>query len=92
MGGGAGSKKWKPRPLYQTQPEVYGKVKWIATSECVNLFKNLMLNLKNNETDAVFEEICKKKEKIKITFPTYADTSGCETSCFCFCILSILLN
>ena len=25
-----------------------------------------MLNLKNNESDAVFDEICKKKAKIKI--------------------------
>ena len=27
-----------------------------------------MLNLKNNENDAVFDEICKKKAKIKIIF------------------------
>ena len=27
-----------------------------------------MLNLKNNENDAVFDEICKKKAKIKIKF------------------------
>ena len=27
-----------------------------------------MLNLKNNESDAVFDEICKKKAKIKIKF------------------------
>ena len=27
-----------------------------------------MLNLKNNENYAVFDEICKKKEKIKIKF------------------------
>ena len=36
--GWGGAKKWKSRPLYQTQPEVYGKVKWMATSERVNLF------------------------------------------------------
>ena len=36
--GEEGDKKWKSRPLYQTQPEVYGKVKWKATSERVNLF------------------------------------------------------
>ena len=29
---------WKSKPLYQTQPEVYGKVKWMATSDRVNLF------------------------------------------------------
>ena len=27
-----------------------------------------MFNFKNNETDAVFDEICKKKAKIKIKF------------------------
>ena len=27
-----------------------------------------MLNLKNNENDAVFDEICQKKAKIKIKF------------------------
>ena len=27
-----------------------------------------MLNLKNNENDAVFDEICKKKAKFKIKF------------------------
>ena len=27
-----------------------------------------MLNLKNNDNDAVFDEICKKKAKIKIKF------------------------
>ena len=27
--------------------------------------KNLMLNLKNNENDAVFDEICKKKRRLK---------------------------
>ena len=27
-----------------------------------------MLNLKNNENDAVFDEICKKKAKSKIKF------------------------
>ena len=27
-----------------------------------------MLNLKNNENNAVFDEICKKKAKIKIQF------------------------
>ena len=27
-----------------------------------------MLNWKNNENDAVFDEICKKKAKIKIKF------------------------
>ena len=31
-------KKWKSRPLYQTQPD--GNVKWMATSERVNLFSN----------------------------------------------------
>ena len=31
-------KKWKTRPLYQTQPEVYDKGKWMSTSERVNLF------------------------------------------------------
>ena len=36
--GGGGGKKWKSRPLYLTQPQVYGKVKWMATSERVNLF------------------------------------------------------
>ena len=35
---GGGGKKWKSRPLYQTQPEVYGKVKRMATSERINLF------------------------------------------------------
>ena len=35
---GGGGKKRKSRPLYQNQPEVYGKVKWMATSERVNLF------------------------------------------------------
>ena len=34
MGGG----RKKSRPLYQTQPEVYGKVKWLATSERFNFF------------------------------------------------------
>ena len=34
---GGGWEKKKSRPLYQTQPEVYGKVKWMATSERVNL-------------------------------------------------------
>ena len=34
---GGGVKKLKSRPLYQTQPEVYGKVMWMATSERVNL-------------------------------------------------------
>ena len=33
-----GRQKLKSRPLYQTQPEVYGKVNWMATSERVNLF------------------------------------------------------
>ena len=28
----------------------------------IYLKKNLMLNLKNNENDAVFDEICKKSE------------------------------
>ena len=27
-----------------------------------------MLNLKNNENDAIFEEICKKKRRLKIKF------------------------
>ena len=27
-----------------------------------------MLNLKNNENDAVFDEICKKKAMVKIKF------------------------
>ena len=35
---GGGGKKLKSKPLYQTEPEVYGKVKWMATSKCVNLF------------------------------------------------------
>ena len=35
--GGGGVKKWKSRPLYQTQSEVYDKVKWVATSEGVKL-------------------------------------------------------
>ena len=26
------------RPVYQTQPEVYGKVKWMVTSKRLNLF------------------------------------------------------
>ena len=46
MGGGA-RKKWKSRPLYQTQPDVYGKVKWIATSERVNLFYLVRIKKKN---------------------------------------------
>ena len=29
---------WKYMPLYQTQPEVDGKVKWMATPEHVHLF------------------------------------------------------
>ena len=29
----------------------------------IYLRKNLMLNLKNNENDVVFDEICKKKSK-----------------------------
>ena len=33
----------------------------------INIF-NLMLNLKNNENDAVFDEICNKQAKIKIKF------------------------
>ena len=33
-----GVKKWKSRLLNQTQPEVYGKVKLMATSERVKLF------------------------------------------------------
>ena len=37
MGEGGGAKNENLRPLYQTQPEVYGKVKWMATSERVNL-------------------------------------------------------
>ena len=34
---GGGVKKRKSRPLYQTQPEVYGKINWMATSERINL-------------------------------------------------------
>ena len=33
-----------------------------------------MLNLKNNENNAVFDEICKKKAKIKIQFQIMKDT------------------
>ena len=33
-----------------------------------------MLNLKNNENDPIFDEICKKKEKIKIKFQKMKDT------------------
>ena len=36
--------KNQSRPLYQTQPEVYGKVKWMATSARVNLFFNVINN------------------------------------------------
>ena len=35
-------------------------------------FKNLMLNLKNIENDAVFDEICKKKKKITIFYSCFA--------------------
>ena len=31
-------------------------------------FKNLMLNLKNNENDALFDEICKNKGRLKQNF------------------------
>ena len=31
----------------------------------IYVFFNLMLNLKNNENDAVFDEICKKNRKLK---------------------------
>ena len=33
-----------------------------------------MLNLKNNENDALFDEICKKKAKIKIKFQKMKST------------------
>ena len=35
---GLWGQKLKSRPLYQTQPYVFGKVKWMAKSERVNLF------------------------------------------------------
>ena len=39
MGGGGGRKNENLCPcLYQTQPEVYGKVMWMGTSKRVNLF------------------------------------------------------
>ena len=41
-----GVKKLKSRPLNQTQPEVYGKVKWMATSERVNLLLYMLIDLK----------------------------------------------
>ena len=38
-----GEGRCKSRPLYQIQPEVYDKVKWMATSERVNLLLLLLL-------------------------------------------------
>ena len=46
---GGGGKKWKSKSLYQTQPEVSGKVKWMATSERVNLFSTKFLMILSNE-------------------------------------------
>ena len=37
-GGGVGSKNENLSPCTKLKPEVYGKVKWMATSERVNLF------------------------------------------------------
>ena len=38
------------------------------------IFKNLMFNLKNNENDAVYDEIQKKEAKLKIEFQKMKDT------------------
>ena len=50
----------------------------------IYFFFNLMLNLSNNENDAVFDEICKKKTTIKIKFQkmksTFLDCIPCLKS------------
>ena len=69
MRGGGGSKKRKSRLLYLTQPEVYGKVKWMAISELVNLL-TLPYRLRSKNCKKLklenFQTKIKKKKKIII--------------------------
>ena len=84
MGGGG---KRKSRPLYQSQPEMYGKVKWMATSERVNLFFIKTVS-------AVFEIFRKYQvKKSTNTFPmhTITKTSSYKVKRFKFLKIWIIM-
>ena len=57
---GRGGIKKKSRPFEQTQPEVYGKVKWMATSERVNFlffFASFFQNISKTAETILTEKI-----------------------------------
>ena len=63
--GWGGGQKWKSRPLYQTQPEVYDKVKWT----CQFIFD--YFKVMQNQFYKCFERLWWQYQKLKVHIFAY---------------------